>query len=120
MLKRVKLFSIGLLLVPSFSFAIGAIAVDDEEGISGDEIGYWYVVGEETEADAKKEALKGCKKAGNKNCKVAGWFKNCGAYSASKNYSGFGYGKTKEIAINKSLEECGNKSCKVIIADCED
>jgi hypothetical protein len=120
MTNRLRLIFAGVLLVPTLSFGIGAIAVDDEEGIGVDEIGYWYVVGEESEADAKKAAMQGCKKAGNTNCKIAGWFKNCGAYSASKKYSGFGYGKTKEIAINKSLEECGNKNCKVVVAECDE
>ena len=110
---------LALLIAPSFSFAIGAIAVDDEEGLKADEVGYYYVTGEDSEAAAKKEALKGCKKEGNKNCKITGWFKNCGAYVVSKKYSGYGYGKTKQAAIDMAMEECGNNACKVVVAQCQ-
>lgn len=117
--KKIRLAMLALLIAPSFSFAIGAIAVDDEEGLKADEVGYYYVTGEDSEAAAKKEALKGCKKEGNKNCKIAGWFKNCGAYVVSKKYSGYGYGKTKQAAIDMAMEECGNNACKVAVAQCE-
>lgn len=105
------------LALPFNAFAIGAIAVDDEEG--QDEPGYGYVTGADSEAEAKAGALKECRKSGNKNCKVAVWFKQCGAYAASKTYSGIGYGNTQRIAEAKALDECGNRACKVIVADCE-
>ncbi len=117
--KKIRLAMLALLIAPSFSFAIGAIAVDDEEGDKASEVGYWYVTGEDSEAAAKKEAIKGCKKAGLKNCEIAGWFKNCGAYASSKKYSGFGYGKTKQAAIDMAIDKCADKSCKIVVAECE-
>lgn len=114
------MLALALLIAPSFSFGIGAIAVDDEEGDKAKEVGYWYVVGESSEAAAKKEAMAGCKKAGMKNCRIAGWFKKCGAYVSSPKYSGYGYGKTKEAAIDMALNECNDKSCRVVVSECED
>lgn len=105
------------LAMPMSAFAVGAIAVDDEEGQA--EPGFGYVTGAGSEAEAKAGALKECRASGNKSCKVAVWFKQCGAYAASKNYSGIGYGNSKRIAETKALEECGNSACKIIIADCE-
>ena len=105
------------LAMPMSAFAVGAIAVDDEEG--QDEPGFGYVTGADSEAAAKAGALKECRASGNKNCKVAVWFKQCGAYAASKKYSGIGYGSTKKVAENKALEECGNGACKIIVSDCE-
>ena len=104
------------LLLPSSAFAFGAIAVDDEVGDS--EPGYGYVIGMDSEKEAKAGALKQCRESGNENCKVAVWFKKCGAYAASKKHYGIGYGNSKSIAESKALEECGG-SCKIMVSDCE-
>jgi hypothetical protein len=106
------------LSLPNVALAYGAIAVDDEVG--DDEPGYGLAVGEDDRESAKKAALKFCRERGNEHCKVVVWFKQCGAYAASKKYYGYGYGATKEIAGRNALEMCGNGNCKVKIADCED
>jgi hypothetical protein len=71
----------------------------------------------DTKEEAKAGALKECKSAGN-SCKVALWFKQCGAYANSKENSGIGYGDTKAIASKEALEACGS-GCKVQVAECE-
>ena len=109
---------ITILAFPPSVFAIGAIAVDDEEGES--DPGYGYSTGKDSESDAKAAALKECRDQGNKNCKIAVWFKQCGAYAASRKYSGIGYGRSKSIAESKALEECGNSACKIKVSECED
>jgi len=106
------------LAAPSSVFAFGAIAVDDEEGEA--EPGYGIATGESSESAAKSAALKECRNSGNKNCKVAVWFKKCGAYAASKKYSGTGFGDSKKAAESKALSECGDKSCKVVVSDCDE
>ena len=99
------------------AFAFGAIAVDDQRGSK--DPGYGYAIGYSTEAAAKANALKFCKQHGNDNCKVVGWFKQCGAYASSKRYYGYGWGATKAVAAKKALEMCGNKNCEVHVAKCE-
>lgn len=99
------------------AFAVGAIAVDDSVG---EKDPAWGVsTGEDSEAAAKKAALKLCKENGD-NCKVVAWFKTCGAYASSNKFYGYGYGATKKVATTKALEMCGNKNCKVVVAECED
>lgn len=105
------------LALPSSAFAVGAIAVDDEEGDI--DPGYGYVTGMKNEGEAKAGALKECRANGNKNCKVAVWFKQCGAYANSRKYSGIGYGASKKVAEAKALDECGNDACKIVVSDCE-
>ncbi|NWF66201.1 MAG: DUF4189 domain-containing protein [Campylobacterales bacterium] len=83
-------------------------------------MGYYVSVGEESEIAAKNVALKGCKEIGNKNCQIAITFTKCGAYATSKKYSGAGAGATREIATNKALDECGDATCKVAVAECEE
>lgn len=106
------------LIAPLTAFAYGAIAVDDEVG--DDEPGYGISVGEDTKEAAQKAAIKYCKEHGNEHCKSVVWFKQCGAYAASKKYYGYGYGPTKAVASQKALEMCAHDSCKVAVADCED
>lgn len=106
------------LLGPSSAFAYGAIAVDDDVGDAAP--GYGISAGKDSEASAKKAALAKCKAAGNANCKIAVWFKGCGAYASSKKYSGAGWGKTEEIAQEKALEKCGSDRCKIQVSECDD
>lgn len=121
-MKKSAAFLLSLTLAASVAFtsnafAIGAIAVDDSVGDT--EPGYGISVGEETEAAAKKAALKLCKQH-NDNCKIVGWFKTCGAYASSKKYYGYGFGATKAAATKAALEMCGQNSCTVVTTECED
>jgi hypothetical protein len=97
--------------------AYGAIAVDDERGER--EPGYGFSVGHGSEEGAKHAALRACRESGNRHCKVAVWFKRCGAYATSSRYYGYGFGDTKASAARKALESCARKSCEVIVAKCE-
>lgn len=82
MKKFATLFlSLGFMFQCS-AFAIGAIAVDDSVGETDPAYGFSTVY--DTEAEAKRAAMKFCKENGD-NCKVVGWFKTCGAYASSKN-----------------------------------
>lgn len=117
-MKKIRsLLLAALFALPISAFAVGAIAVDDEEGES--EPGFGYVTGMSSEKEAKAGALKECRANGNKNCKIAVWFKACGAYAISRKYSGIGYGDTKKIATARALDECGNAACKIAVAECE-
>lgn len=119
-MKRLAHAALAVLLTSLMStaaLAYGAIAVDDEEGET--EPGYGLVTGEPSQEAAKRKALRQCKEAGNDNCKVVVWFKNCGAYAASKKYYGYGYGTTKAVAVKQALEKCGNNSCRLVLAECE-
>lgn len=117
MMKKMSVLLSGLLLVlPMSVFAIGAIAVDDEEG--QDEPGYGFVTGADSKEEARKGAMKQCKEAGNNNCKVVAWFEACGAYAASKKYYGVGWGASKPKAEKMALDKCGG-GCKVVVSDCE-
>jgi hypothetical protein len=99
------------------ALAFGAIAVDDEQGES--EPGYGFATGEASQDAAKRAALKQCRESGNDHCKVAVWFKQCGAYAASSKYYGYGFGDTKAVATKKALEMCARKACQVVVAECE-
>lgn len=113
-----KLLLVLLLgLLPGFAFAVGAIAVDDEEG--EDEPGYGIAVGKPSRADAERAALAECRKAGNKNCKVAVWFEGCGAYATSRKYYGVGWGRTIKIAEEKALQACNQRGCEIKLSECD-
>ena len=113
----VSLMLVAGIALPFNAFAIGALAVDDA---AGEEVGYGFFTGANSEASAKSGALKECKKAGNDNCRVLGWFKTCGAYAASKNYYGYGFGATKGAAETMARKECGNSACKIRVSECEE
>lgn len=112
-----KLLIAASLVLPLSVFATGAIAVDDAEGDA--EPGYGIATGHANKADAQREAIKQCRKAGNDSCKVAVWFESCGAYASSKKYSGVGFGATLAKAETMALKECGASACKVQISECE-
>lgn len=107
------------LAAPLSAFAVGAIAVDDEEGDKAADVGYYVATGEASEGAAKAAAMKGCKGLGLKNCRIGVWFTKCGAYATSKEYTGYGTGKTKQAAQTAALEGCGDKSCKVVVSECD-
>ncbi len=90
----------------------GAIAYDDETGDYG--LTYNYSSRAAAERDAKDEC-------GNRNCKVAVWFKNqCGAVAESKSVWGYGLGKTRKAAENDAMEMCSKKSCEIVAWACTD
>ena len=108
-----------LALAPTGVLAWGAIAVSDGKGQSAEEVGYGYVVGEDSEDDAKKGAMKECR-AKNKVCKVVVTFETCGAYAVSGSRWGTGDSSTKGAARRQALANCGNEACKLVIAECDE
>lgn len=117
MFKKQLCATLAGLLLSVNAFATGAIAVDDQVG--DDEPGYGLVVGHDDKESASKAALKECRKAGNKACKVVVWFEKCGAYASSKKYYGVGWGATEAAATKMALSKCGNSACEVKVAECE-
>jgi hypothetical protein len=105
-----------LCAIPVAAHAAGAIAVDDEEG--DQEAGYGISTGADSRDEAGAEALKQCKSAGNQNCKVVARFDSCGAYAASKQYYGVGWGSSEQKAIDMALGKCGD-GCHVVVSECE-
>lgn len=105
-------------LIPATAQAIGSIAIDDRVG--EDEPGYGISVGYATKEEAIKRALQECRKAGNTNCKMRVWFEGCGAYAASNQYFGVGWGRNQEIAEEKALQQCGNKHCEIKVSECDE
>jgi hypothetical protein len=117
-MKHLKKFIlVACLAVPTWSWAAGAIAVDDDD--ETEEAGYGMVVGYDTREEAAKEALKECKSQGNSDCRVVARFDTCGAYAASQQYYGVGWGSTEAKAKTMALSKCAQKSCKVVVSDCE-
>jgi hypothetical protein len=110
--------TISLLVTASATSALafGAIAVNDEQGMSAEEAGYGLGWGS-TQKEAESNAVKECKSVGNDNCKVAVWFEQCGAYAGDRVNYGIGYGESKQVAENMALESCPN--CKIIVSECQ-
>lgn len=99
------------------AFAIGAIAVDDPVG--EEDPGFGYSTGYSDQASAEKRALNECRKHGNPNCKIMVWYETCGAYAASRKYSGVGWGATRRTAESMALKACGRNSCQIKVSQCE-
>lgn len=105
--------------VSTASHGAGAIAIDDEVGNHPDDVGYGIGFGKSRDS-ASVEAMRECRKNGNKNCAIKVRFDGCGAYAASKRYYGVGWGKTVKEAERKAVEACGRSSCEVVVSDCDD
>jgi|GEM_PF-589539 hypothetical protein len=109
-----------MLMLSGPALAVGAIAVDDDVGLSADQVGFGFVIGADDKKEAERGALRECRKQGNDSCKVAVWFEQCGAYAASREHSGIGYGRSKEVARRQALDECGTEHCRIVVAECEE
>ena len=99
------------------AYAVGAIAVNDEAGLTASETGYGVGHGA-TRAEAERDAMRQCKDE-NDSCKVAVWYKVCGAYAGNTKNYGIGFGDTEAIAKHKALSQCGDSSCRIVISDCD-
>lgn len=108
---------VGLFLAVTEAFAAGAIAVDDEAGSKASDVGFGIGTGDTREA-AGSDAVAECRKAGNSNCKVAVRYDTCGAYAASREHSGIGWGSSEGAAKGNALEACGS-GCKIVVSDCQ-
>ena len=118
-MHQLKVLFLALSLsIPAGAFAVGAIAVDDVEGDSAADVGYFAVTGEDSEASAKAAAMKGCRAEGMKNCKIGVWFTRCGAYASGPKTTGYATGGSKDAVAREAVETCGS-GCKLVIAECE-
>ena len=99
------------------ALAVGAIAVNDEAGLSASETGYGVGHGA-TRAEAERDAMHQCKDE-NDSCKIAVWYKVCGAYAGNAKYFGIGFGDTENIAKHQALSQCGDSSCRIVVSDCD-
>ena len=112
-----RLLAIASLILPLGTFAAGAIAVDDAQGIPV--AGYGVIIGAKSREQAANEALAECGRQGNRSCRVAVRFDKCGAYAASSNNTGAGFGRSPHMAKTMAMGECGTDTCKVLVARCE-
>ena len=118
MLSAKSLGAAALLFLMSAGpvLAFGAIAVDDEQGVAADEVGYGIGWGE-SRKEAERNAMSECRNAGNGNCRVAVWFETCGAYAGSRNNFQIGYGRTLRDAEQTALTNC--PKCRIVVSECE-
>jgi hypothetical protein len=116
---RSAILAVALLTSPAVAWAEGAIAVSDDAGDKPSDAGYGIGFGDSKES-AKDAALRKCKAMGNESCRVAVWFKKCGAYASSAERYGIGWGDSEQDAKDKSLDQCGGDHCRVVASDCED
>ena len=106
------------LLLSAQVSAAGAIAIDGYEGDSIHEIGYGIGFAKDRDS-AAKESMRKCRNSGNDNCVVKVRFDGCGAYAVSKRFYGVGTGRTLAQAERAALDQCGNKSCRVAVSECD-
>lgn len=97
------------------AFATGAIAVNDEQGMSAEDAGYGLGYGG-SKKEASANAVRECKSAGNDSCEVVLTFEKCGAYIGNKAYYATGVGATEAAAYKAAKAECPD--CKLIVSDC--
>lgn len=118
MLNGKSLGAAALLLLMSAGpvLAFGAIAVDDQEGVSASEVGYGVGWGN-SRREAERNALEECRDAGNRSCRVAVWFETCGAYAGSRSHFQIGYGRTLRDAEEAALTDC--PKCRIVVSQCE-
>lgn len=101
-----------MVVFTNTAMAYGAIAVSDEQGLKSDEVGYGFGTGDSA-AEAKSDAIRECKKAGNDSCEAVIAYKLCGAFAVSKSYRGVGEGDSEKAAEANALKECGD-ACRVV------
>jgi hypothetical protein len=107
-----------LICIPATVFAAGAIAVDDEAGQNPSDVGYGYATGHSSRDEAGAAALRNCRREGNRSCKVAVRFDECGAYAASRRNYGIGWGSSERVARQNALSQCDD-NCRIVFAICE-
>ena len=105
------------LVLPGLAGAVGAIAVDNQQGDGSP--GYGIVTGKGSQREAEGAAMAECRRKGNERCRIAVWFNGCGAYASSSRTYGVGWGRTVEIASANAMEKCDQRSCKVHVAGCD-
>ncbi|MGO8919266.1 MAG: DUF4189 domain-containing protein [Stellaceae bacterium] len=95
-----------------------AIAYDPTTGALGWSTGSLYT------RDAVQAALRACQGHGGTHCKLAiPTFDSCGAVSVGSNGHYWGIGLTKDLAVSRSMNACGqdgSRQCKVVVSLCSE
>jgi hypothetical protein len=115
--SAVVLSATSFMATSAYAAGWGAIAADE---VIGEKDPYYGVGGGDAKGEAEKNAMKFCKEAGGKKCEVLVTYQQCGAYAASKKYSGVGTAATKKLAEAKALSACNNSNCSIAASDCND
>ena len=114
-------FATALIVLASTgaAFAWGAIAIDDEEGDTADDVGYGWATGYPNQRAAQQEAMSECKGQGNENCRMVLTFQGCGAYATSPSRYGVGSAATAAQAERNAMRACNNSACTIVLSQCE-
>jgi hypothetical protein len=91
----------------------GAIAIDLGEPDPSYGIG-----GGDSETKAVNNAMRLCRQAGGKSCKIVVTYNECAAYAVSRSGGGTGKGPNKRAAEAQALAACNNRSCRIVASDC--
>lgn len=116
-LSEILLLLVSFAFAPSAALAGGAIAVDDEVGLSAKDVGYGIGRGDtkaQVEADAVREYLA----HGNKRCEVIVTDNQCGAVVVSAKRIFGAFGPSEGEAVAAAMQQCGGK-CELVVADCD-
>lgn len=95
----------------------GAIAADE---VVGEKDPYYGIGGGKSKGEAEKGAKGFCREAGGTSCEVLVTYQQCGAYAASKKYSGVGTATTQKAAEARALSACNNSNCSIVASDCNE
>jgi hypothetical protein len=103
------------VLVSAQALAAGAIVVNDEEGPLQTA---WFVsVKSGSDEFAARDALKQCRKDGNKSCLVAVRFDQCAALADSSRFYRVGRGSTAAEASENAMHDC--PGCAIVQTACD-
>jgi hypothetical protein len=91
----------------------GAIAIDLGESDPSYGIG-----GGDSETKAVNNAMRFCRQAGGKACKIVVTFNECAAYAAARQNGASGKGASKKAAEAQALAACNNSRCRIVASDC--
>jgi hypothetical protein len=90
----------------------GALAIDVDDSDPSYGVG-----GGDSEAKASDNALRFCRRAGGKGCKIVVTYNQCAAYAVSRTTSASGKGGTQKAAEAQALDACKDR-CKIVVSDC--
>lgn len=96
-----------------------AIVIDDDTGGAGGNGD--YAVGQASTAkEAQRIAMSNCVVGGNVACTLKLTYQRCGAYASNGRASGKGTADGMDQAVAAALASCGDKTCRLVVADCVD
>jgi len=97
--------------------ALAAGANDTNDTAAKKTVAYDY----STAGNAQSVETTAAKSCRDGNCAMLEEVKSCGAYVASADHTGYGFGSSKAAATSKANQMCGpGNKCQVVVAECED